>query len=297
MARNLVERLKAAMSPRARVADTATLLADLKAEQARLEIARDQAASDSVDFTLSEDDREDAAAKAGRLDRTIKGLDSEIAKVTALLEERRSDEARRAKEAEKRAALTERDEIANQFAQRIPKLTAEMIDLFKQVKANAERMKAAGVYEADAELAARGIPASGHVQSTPVARFLEMKIPEWGSHGRTWPVPERNTAMGDGFDYGAHMQKAREERARVEREQAKAAAKFARENGLYQIRVTPSGNMYEGAYRLPEDLVTGNVPAAIGAWERKEISIPHETAKKLAADPRLQVTRLDGGVQ
>lgn len=36
MAQNLIERLKAAMSPRARVADTATLLEDLKAEQMRL---------------------------------------------------------------------------------------------------------------------------------------------------------------------------------------------------------------------------------------------------------------------
>lgn len=206
-----------------------------------------------------------------------------------------ADEARRAKEAEKRAALTERDEIAALFAQRVPRMTAEMVDLFKQVKVNAERMKAAGVYEADAELVARGIPATGHVQSTPVARFLEMKIPKWGSHGRAWPIPERNTAVGVEFDYGAALQRANDDRAREEREKAEAAAKFAQENGIYQITVTPSGNMYEGAYRIPEELVTGNVPAAIGAWERKQITIPHETAKKLAADPRLQVTRLDGG--
>lgn len=89
MARNLMERLKAAMSPHARVKDTAGLFDDLKAEQQRLTVSRDQAAADSVDFTLSEDDREETAAKAGRLDRTIKGLEAEIAKVAALLEERR----------------------------------------------------------------------------------------------------------------------------------------------------------------------------------------------------------------
>ena len=284
------------MSPRARVGDTETLLADLKAERARLGIARDQAAADSVDFTLSEDDREEAAAKAGRLDRTIKGLDAEIAKVAALLEERRSDEARRAKEAEKRAALTERDEIAARFAQRVPAITAELIELLKEVKANAERMKLAGVYEADAELVARSIPANGHVQATPVHRFIEMKIPAWENWDRAWPIAERNTAVGVHFDYGAALQKARDDKAKQEKEKAEAAAKFARENGRYEITALPN-DTYDGIVRIPAELVTGNIPAAIGPWERRQPIIAHELAEKLAKVPGLSVKRLDGGKQ
>jgi hypothetical protein len=293
MAQNLMERLKAAVSPRARVADTATLLDDLKAERDRLTVARDQASAESIDFALSEDDRDAAAAKAGRLDRTIKGLEAEIVKVAALLEERRSDDARKAREAEKRAALTERDEIAARFAERVPAMITELTGMLAEIKANADRMKLAGVYEADAELTARGIPATGHVQMTPVARFIEMKIPEWASHGRSWPVPERNTAVG--FDYGAQMQRAREERARIEREKAEAAAKFAAEHGTYEVTVTSGPGMYDGALRLPEELVSGNIPAAIGPWERKQLVIAHTVAEQLAKVPRLQVKRIDKG--
>jgi hypothetical protein len=294
MAQNLMERLKAAMSPRARVADTATLLEDLKAEQARLTGARDQASAESIDFALSEDDREEAAAKAGRLDRTIKGLDAEIARVAAKLEERRSDEARKAVEAEKSAALTERDEIAARFAERAPAMMADLTAMLIEIKANAERMKRAGVHEADAELTARGIPATGYMQSTPVARFIEMRIPTWAGHGRMWPIVA-NPAAGYNFDYGAQMQKAREDRAREEREKAEAAAKFAAENGKYRITVESSGNMYDDVVRFPPELVSRDIPAALGCWDFREIVIPHTVAEKLAKVPRVNVKRLDGG--
>lgn len=294
MAQNLQQRLIAAKKPHARVSDNEALLVDLQTEIERLGNARDSAAGESIDFALSDDDRDEAAAKAARLDRTIKALEAEIAEVAAHTEQRKGDDARKAVEAEKRAALTERDEIAAKFADRVPAIVAELVDLLGQVKANAERMKRSAVYEADAELVARGIPATGYVQSTPVAKFLEMRIPEWASHGRAWPIPERNTAVGVEFDYGAQMRKAREDRARAEREQAEAAAKFARENGRYEITVASVG-MYDETVRLPDELVTGNIPAAIGCWERKQLVISHEVAKKLAAVPRVQVKCLDKG--
>ena len=151
MAKSLTERLKAALSPRARVSDNEALLADLKAEQERLETARDAAAAESIDFALSDDDRDEAAAKAARLDRTIRALDQEIASLAVQIEERRSSDAAKAAEAEKRAALTERDELAAQFAKRVPAITAELIELFEAVNANADRMRLAGVHEANAE--------------------------------------------------------------------------------------------------------------------------------------------------
>lgn len=289
MARNLVERLKAAMSPRARVTDTAALLTDLKAEQARLENARDQAAAESVDFTLSEDDREEAAAKAGRLDRTIKGLDVEIAKVAALLEERRSDEARRAKEAERRAALTERDELAARFAQRVPAITTELIEIFKAVQANAERMRIAGLHEANAEFHARGIPGNGYVNNTPAEAFLKIKIPAFKGHGRAWPVDyleEMNRKVA--ADHSELLRRNRETLDRQARERAEAAAKFAREHGTYRLTVDATGDA-ERIARIPEELAIGNIPPSLGCWDFRDLTISHEHAEKLKAVPRLKV--------
>ncbi len=296
MARNLVERLAAAMSPRARIADNEGLLTDLKAERARLEIARDQAAAESVDFTLSEDDREEAAAKAGRLDRTIKGLEVEIAKIAALIEERRSDDARKAAEAEKRAAITERDEIAARFADRIPALTAEMIEIFKAVQANAERMRTAGAHEANAEFKARGVSGNGMLGVTPVMEFTKMKIPEFAGAARAWPADTFNAMMGAEADR-KHVQimQGREDEERKAKAKAEAAAKFAREHGRYRIEVEYSIEHGDTVAHIPEELVGGNIPAAMGPWDRKELMLRHEVAEALGKVPRFKVKRLDGG--
>lgn len=296
MARNLMERLKAAMSPHARVKDTASLLDDLKAEQQRLTVSRDQVAADSVDFTLSEDDREEAAAKAGRLDRTIKGLEVEIAKIAALIEERRSDDARKAAEAEKRAAITERDEIAARFADRIPALTAEMIEIFKAVQANAERMRTAGAHEANAEFKARGVSGTGMLGVTPVMEFTKMKIPEFAGAARAWPVDTANAiASAQASTYGERIRKGREDEERAQQAKAEAAAKFAREHGRYRIEVEGGIEYGDTVARVPEELVSGNIPAAMGPWDRKELLLRHEVAEALGKAPRFKVTRLDGG--
>jgi hypothetical protein len=294
MAQNLMERLKAAMSPRARVADTATLLDDLKAEQARLTIARDQASAESIDFALSEDDREEAAAKAGRLDRTIKALDAEIVRVDALLEERRSDDARKAKEAEKRAALTERDEIAARFANRVPAMIAELTGLLTEVQANERRLLAAGLHEPNAEWHARGIPGNGYLNNSPVQSFLTLKIPEFRGAGRSWPV-DTHAAFAAAQAEREHRQiiQGREDREREAREKAEAAAKFAREYGTYRLSV--QGMRGDGIVRIPEELVTGNVPRTVGCWEDCQRVLAHTVAEQLAKVPHLKVERLDRG--
>ncbi len=266
MAQNLMERLKA--------------------------IARDQASAESIDFALGEDDREEAAAKAGRLDRTVKALDAEIARVAALLEERRSNEARRAVEAEKLAARTERDEIAATFAKRVPAITAELIALFTKVNDNAERLKRAGVHEADAEFIARGVPANGYVQMTPVARFTAMKIPAWSGLGRAWPVDhEAAMAASIADNYSEQLRKGREDAERREREKAEAAAKFAAENGTYRLSVT--GLRGDGIVHIPKELVTGQIPHALGCWDDRELVLAHTVADQLAKVPHLKVERIE----
>jgi len=296
MAQNLMERLKAAMSPRARVADTSTLLDDLKAEQQRLTVARDQASAESIDFALSEDDREEAAAKAGRLDRTIKALDTEIARVAALLEERRSDDARRAKEAEKRAALTERDEIAARFAKRVPAMMAELTGLLTEVQVNEQRLRTAGVNEANAEWKARGIPGNGYLNNSPVQSFLTIKIPEFSGTGRAWPIDTHNaivTAFAN--SYSEQIRKGREDAERAEREKAEAEAKFAAEHGTYRLSV--EGLTGDSIVRIPKELATGDIPRALGGWEDRELVLAHTVAEQLAAVLHLKVERLEQGAR
>lgn len=193
MAKSLQERIATAKSPRARVPDNETLLIEMRAEVERLTLARDAAADQSTDFALDDDDRDQAAAKSARLDRTIKALEIEIGEVLEATDARKIDEARKAADAERSAALAERNAIAAKFADRVPALTAELIELFKLVQANEDRMRRAGVAEANAEMHARGIPAHGHIQMTPVSEFIKMNIPGFDRLGVAWPISaERN---------------------------------------------------------------------------------------------------------
>lgn len=294
MARNLQERLEAAKSPRARIADNEALIVDLKAEQERLEAARDQASAESVDFALSDADRDEAAAKAARLDRTIKSLEIEIAAVATLTEERRSDDARKAIEAEKRAALTERDEIAARFADRVPVLTAELLGIFEDVLKNQARMCAAGLNEANAEWHARGVPGNGYLSGVPVLPFVKLKIPEFNGAGRAWPIDNERAMINRGAELTRQVRV--DGRKRVENEaraKAEAAAEFAAEHGTYRFTVEASVEDPERIVRIPEELVTGNIPAALGCWDSRELVIPHTVAEQLAKVPHLKIARLD----
>lgn len=188
MAKTLQERIATAKSPRARVVDNEALLLDLAAEVERLTLSRDAASDQSTDFALSDEDRDQAAAKSARLDRTIKALEIQIAEVAHATECRRNADAREAAAAECAAALAERDAIAAKFAERVPALTAELIELFKLVNANEARMRRAGVSEANAELHARCIPPHGHIQMMPAPQFTKMTIPGFDCLPLAWPI-------------------------------------------------------------------------------------------------------------
>ena len=188
MKKTLQERVSAAKSSRARVADNEELLVDLRSEVDRLAGERDAAASLSIDFAVGDDERDQAAAKSARLERTIRALEIEIGEVSEATEARKSTEARTAADIEKAAALAERDAIAARFAERVPAITAELIELFSAVQANTARMHRAGVHEANAELQARNIPAHGHIQMTPALEFTRMNIPSFGGLGLAWPI-------------------------------------------------------------------------------------------------------------
>ena len=122
------------------------------------------------------------------MDRTIKALEIEIGEVLEATDARKIDEARKAADAERSAALAERNAIAAKFADRVPALTAELIELFKLVQANEDRMRCAGVAEANAEMHARGIPAHGHIQMMRAPQFIKMNIPGFDYLELAWPI-------------------------------------------------------------------------------------------------------------
>ncbi len=190
MVKSLNERLIAAKKPRARLTDNESLLADLKQEFERTSTARDTAAGESIDFALSEDDRETSACNAARCERTAKALCAEIAELESIIEEHRNSEARQKVEAERSAAISERDILAKRFAVRVPDLVKEFISLMIEVKANEQRLIASGAKALNAEFEARGIPGSGYMGPTPVPTFASMKIPQFSGSGRVWPVSE-----------------------------------------------------------------------------------------------------------
>ena len=158
MSKSLAERITSARNSKTvRIRDLEKLIPEAELERDRLSQASVAASSESVDFALSDDDRDEAAAKAERYGRTAKGLDIAIAELRGKLGDLRNSEAQKADEAERRAALIERNEIAGLLRDELPQIVERLVGLLAKTKHNAERMRAAGVHERDAECEARNI--------------------------------------------------------------------------------------------------------------------------------------------
>ncbi|MBU2328892.1 MAG: hypothetical protein KJ755_16325 [Alphaproteobacteria bacterium] len=237
MAKSLQERIASARSTdRATIETLTSLVADVETERTRLTAAHERASAESIDYLLAESDRDEAAANAARYARNIAALTSALAELGEKLEAKRNSDAQKSMKAEEAAAIAERDKLAAQFAERVPLITAELIELFQAVSANADRMRAAGMNEVDAEFTARKVPGNGYIGPSPVPKFTSMKIPEFAGAGRVWPV-----------DWSSKLSAAvcadiseirRQQFANVERQQEEkrlAAEEHARSHGQYSV--------------------------------------------------------------
>jgi hypothetical protein len=287
MARTLAERVDAAKSPRARLADNEALLEDLKTEIIRLTEARDRAAGESIDFALGDEDRDEAAAKASRYERTIKALQVEIDNLAAANERRREGDSAKAREAEKAAIIAERDELAAQFKALVEPAVAAMLDLFPKIQANAERLATVGMRGLDAEVIARGVAPFRGVAGDAES-FLKMKIPNFSGTGRAWPVERRPIVQ---FDIGAAKRQHAEAEERRRTASRKAAEEHARLYGRYHL----STNLVSEPVRLPAEIVdrTPNLWNAIADWQDWQGELAHADAEELRKVPHLIVTSLD----
>lgn len=292
MAKPLNERISTALTnARVRTHDIENLITEIEAEQERAAQARAALSIESVDFALSEEDRDEAAAKAEKYRRTADMLANALDKLRERLVERRESENSQAAEAERKAALAERDKIAAEFDEFLPPALDRLVDLLRLNEANADRMKRAGLNEPTAEAKARGVTGflgyAGEVES-----YAKIKIPTYDKPGRMWPV-DAASAVTAAVSISQVETAQRQREAEKKRKEAAAARaeEHAEKHGYYRLSTNLGG---EGVVRLPAELVTGSIPKTVANWEIPwEGEIAHETAAKLADVPHLTVKRLE----
>lgn len=277
MAKSLAERITSARSSNtARITDLEKLIPEAELERDRLSQAAVAASSESVDFALSDEDRDEAAAKAERYTRTAKSLDIAIAELREKLDGLRSSEAQKADEAERRAAIAERDEIAALMAAEFPKMVDRMVELLADAKRNAERMRVLGVHEADAETKARGI----RPDAPGALRFGTLKIPHFDKPGRAWPA-EALSYQTIAPDYAAM-------KALAEMAEQRAAEHENAQHGIYRV-TNRTGLPIFFASRSNPKAVAEDVDYTGAPWEGE---LHHSVAKRLAAKPAIEVELL-----
>lgn len=212
MGKPLAERLNSARSTdRVTITDLESLIAEATTERDRLSAASVQAQAESVDFGLTDEDRDEAARKADRLGRTATGLAAVIDELADKLEAKRNSESQKAKAAEQAAALAHRNALAERVRERWPKLEAEMVELLSELKACPE-----------AEMIARSMSPqelNGHLGAR---RLLDTKLPSFSNIREfAWPRPTPNPMALVG-------EATRRERLAYERRRDAEAARWSR---------------------------------------------------------------------
>lgn len=282
MASTFEDRARAALdNPRFRLADFEPLIAEAESLCQQQHALADQAARESLDFALSEADREEAAGKADRARRSAAALTAGVEALRTKLAERQASDKAQQRAAEREAAAAERDALAAEFRDVVPQAAGALVELFKRIHANTARLRAIGVLgEADAECVARGINPAGIV---PVARFMEMKIPAWEPDAearRLWP-PE---SLGDPSN-------SIEDALRAARKAAKRrAAETEAQWGWYRLSAKGFGSPPPFRYRIG---TTGHERDGIVGREPREYEILHTEAERLRGIG-VQVQAIDG---
>lgn len=288
MALTLAERISSARSNNnVRINDLQSLIGQARDELARLSEAAIVASRDSVNFALSDEDRDDAAVKADRYTRTAKGLDTAIGELVAKLEEKRESEAQKLKQAEQKAALEERDRVAARIAAEWPGIVTQAVELFKAIKASDAKMRATfGVRERCAESVAR---CGGHL-AIGVTRLVEVRLPALAAGETAWPPPEPSPCIA--FNYGQTIIDAQRERERQAAAAVERAKEHAQRHGQYRLSTGISG--VEPFVRLPTKLADSlGLPRAIYLAAPWEGELAHEVADQLRKVEFLNVTSLE----
>lgn len=189
MAKPLNQRIASARSTdRVTLTDLRNLIAEVREERDRLLASQAQAEADSVDILLSEADQDEAAAVAARSGRLAAGYEAALVELEVKLAVKLEADSQRVLDAERAAALAERDEIAERWREVYPRAAQELVELFEVTVANDARMAAARIYEPSAEAVARGLSGTFSSGSSYFDRLTKMKIMPLIGNQRIWPV-------------------------------------------------------------------------------------------------------------
>lgn len=274
MAKTLSERL-ASVNGRISTTDLEQLIVDVKAERDAQAAQHISHRANAINFKLAESDRDDAAQSAERAERNADALAAELEDLEAKLLDRRQSDKSAALEAQRKAALGDRDALAERIKAEWPILSEGMMTLFEAIEANDEQLRAAGLHEANAEAAARGIPGNWYRNSIPIKQFTKMQIPDWEGSRLAWPRPPVP------FDMRAALQKSA---AEIAAQMEANAPKYL----WHRARVTHGGaSPFHGQFR------DGTVHLSQISNGETDIQITEHEAERLNAIPGITVTKLD----
>lgn len=181
-------------------ADLTALIADANLERDRQLSLHQTNGAESFNLALSEQDRDDAAENAERAGRMANALASALQQLDDKLVAKRANEKSQAKEAKRKAAVAERDNLAIRIAAEWPVLIEHVVDILSAITANDERMRMLGLNEASAECIARGIPAHFYKGNISLAQLTKIKLPSFDGERLAWPVP---AAPAPAYDHEA----------------------------------------------------------------------------------------------
>lgn len=276
MANTLSERL-ASFSVRSRTSDLEQLIVDVKAERDAQAAQHVGYRADALNFKLAEADRDEAAHKAERADRNAKALAAELETLEAILLERRQNEKTATIEAQRKAALAERDALVERIKSEWPALSESMMALFEAIQANETQLRAAGLNVDNAEAVARGLPGNWYHNGVPVKQFTKMQIPDWSGKQLAWPHP---TPV---FDHGAVLKQQRQQ-------QMESAAKAAAQPSPYiwhRAKVSNGRpNQFDGQFR------DGSIGKGQISNGETDIQITPQEAERLNAIDGITVLKL-----
>lgn len=275
MAQTLEQRLASA-GKSTRLTEITQLIADATTErdaQAALHVAQ---SADAVNFRLAEADRDEAAKAAEKAARNAAMLDAAIADLEDKLQARRETDKRASAEAERKAALAERDELAKRIQAEWPVLSESMVDLFEAIQANEARMKYLGLYDLSAEAIARGCDGMFRFGASQGRRLTAMRVPEFNGARDAWPRPQ-TVGMVD-------MRALKAETLRQMAEAEASGPKFI----WHRAKVTNGhGNPFRGKFR------DGTMGVGQISNGDNDIQITEQEAARLNSVPGVTVTKLD----
>lgn len=247
MAKDIFDKLASALkNGRSTTTVYRETLAECEATLPQQEALAKKLEAEACDPTLNQSERDEAHEGAQRAKRQADTLRSGIERLNTLIAEREESETAKAAENERKAALAERDELAELFKVEWLDPMDAKVAILERIIANVQRMDAAGIKgEPDAEAIARGVPAHFYDGNAPIDRFTKMKIPASSGPGRQWPVDRRaeeirrNLAMAE----DARIKRLAEQR-KAEAEAARKAAEEAK-FGTYSLSIWGSAVPFE----------------------------------------------------